>query len=89
METIIFKMYSETIIPQEWMDYVPESGPADYAVECLRERYKVVVNKVKLKEYLKQFGFDALEDHEDNIDRLIWMATLDCKENETNVFYMG
>lgn len=92
MNKITFKLDSETIIPQDWIDIMPTSGKADYAVAEIKEAYNVVVNKDGLKKYLKRFGAwntEELSDHSNNIDRLIWIATLECKENDTNVFYMG
>ncbi len=92
MNTVIFKLHSETIIPQDWIETMPMSGAADYAVSEIKSTYKVVVSKENVKKYLKAFGaWDTKEllDHDKNIDRLIWLATLDCKENNNNVFYMG
>ena len=89
---VVFHFGQETKIPQEWIDSVPRSGPADDAVGYLAGGYGVQVSEGDLKKYLKEYGAwdaDELSDHYANIERLIWLASLECQENDTNYFYMG
>ena len=90
--TIEFTLNRETKIPKMWRDSIPSSGSADDAVEYIRTLYNVEVNGIELIKYLKSTGgwnSDELLDHDANIDRLIWLSTLDCKENKSNHWYMG
>ena len=87
-----FELHGETEIPQDMIDSVPRSGPADTAVSDLRQVYEIEVSHEDVKLFLRSYG--ALDDEElanfdDCIDRLIWLACLDCRENDTTYFYMG
>jgi hypothetical protein len=90
--TIEFKLHQETELPQDFIDSVPRSGRADEAVKYIQYDYNVECDKEDLIKFLKSYGAwesSELQDHNDNIDRLIWLACLDCQENETTYFYMG
>lgn len=91
-KTINFKLHGETELPQEFIDSVPSSGAADDAVSELRQYYNIRVSETDLKRFLKSYGAwdeSDLESYDDNVDRLIWLACLDCQENDKNNFYMG
>ena len=91
MKTIKFKLHGETEIPQEWIDTVPGQGRADDDVRWLAQNYTVEVSASELTKYLTGLGFEAesLGDHKENIERLIWIASFDCQEQNTNYFYMS
>lgn len=87
-----FEFNGEIKIPKKWRDIMPESGPAESAVATIRTQYHVIANEKNLYNYLKRLGCWSHEEllfHDHNIDRLIWVATLDCIENETCWFYGG
>jgi hypothetical protein len=91
-KTIEFKLHGETELPQNLIDSIPSSGAADNAVAEARQYFNIEVPENDLRRFLKRYGaWDAeeLSDHDANIDRLIWLACLDCRENETTYFYMG
>ena len=91
-KTVIFKLHAETKIPKEWRDSVPSSGPADDAVEYLCKKYNVECLEQDAIKYLKLTGgwsLDELQYHDRNIERLVWISTLDCKEQNTCYWYMG
>lgn len=92
MKKIQFKLNEETKLSNEVINSIPISGPADSAVQDLREEYDIKVNNFELVSFLKKFGCwdnNELNDHNENIDRLLWIACLDCRENETTHFYFG
>lgn len=89
---ITFKLHAEVELPDDFINSVPMSGPADNAVSELREVYDVECSLDDSKEYLKTYGAwsdEELSDLDSNIDRLIWIACLDCQEQKTNYWYMG
>jgi len=91
-KVIRFKINEDTEIPQDCIDSIPTSGAADEAIRELRRQYDVEVDARELKSHLKIYGAwdeSELGDHDSNIDRLLWIACLDCAENNTNTWYMG
>lgn len=90
--TIIFKLNAETELPQDFIDAVPSSGAADESVDFLLQTYEIECSERDAAAYLKSTGGwseDELLDHETNLGRLIWIATLNCQEEQTTFFYMG
>lgn len=91
-QTIEFKLHKETELPHIFIESVPHSGRADEAIEELLQDYNIECYEQDVRKYLKHFGAwseSELENHEDNLKRLVWLACLECRENETNFFYMG
>lgn len=91
-QTLSFKLNKETELPQLFIDYITSSGPSDSYVEDLLIDYNIDVSEVDVKAYLKSYGAwdnEELSNYEINIKRLIWIACLDCQENESTYFYMG
>lgn len=86
---IKFNLHKETKIPKYWMDNIPESGAADSAVAHIRELYEIVVSDSDLVACISNYSDWDTSNRDDNIDRLIWIATLDCKENNESYWYMG
>lgn len=87
-----FKANEETELPGEAIESVPSQGAADDAVEYLRSALDVEVDAEELKEFLSCYGAwndEELSDHDNNIERLLWLACLDCQENNTTTFYFG
>lgn len=92
MKTLKFKLNNETYIPKSIWSCVPQSGPADAAIADLRTIVHVEVSLEDSQKYLRTTGTWELEELLDldcNIDRLLWLACLDCRENKTNYWYMG
>jgi hypothetical protein len=92
MKTITYTLHGKTKLPKKFINAIPRSGQADSSVADLRTMYNVECNPSHLVEYLKSYGSwgdSELQNHDDNIDRLIWLSCLDCQENNTNYFYMG
>ena len=91
-QTLHFKVNSEIKLPQDFIDSVPSQGAVDSAVEELCADFNIECLEQNTIEYLKSTGgwtLDELQDHETNLKRLVWIACLDCQENETTYFYMG
>lgn len=92
MPKLIFKLHHEIEFPQGLVDCAPLQGPFDnYAAQIL-EQYDVRVSLKDSITYLKRLGAwddSDLQDLELNKARLLWVALLDCKENEVNYWYMG
>jgi len=89
---IVFKIHTETELPQNFIDSMPRQGQADETCETLLKEYDIDVSLEDSTKYLKSLGAwdnEELTDLELNKMRLIWIACLDCQENETNRFYMG
>ncbi len=89
MKKVTFKLHTETKIPKYWIDNIPSSGAADSAVEHIKELYDIEVSDDDLKQCLESYTDWDTSNRDDNIDRLIWIATLDCKENNEKYWYMG
>lgn len=90
--TIVFKLHNETEFPQSMVDDAPLQGPFDDYADCILSSYNVEVSLSDSIKYLKGVGAwdtEELQDLETNKARLLWLALLDCNENETNLFYMG
>jgi hypothetical protein len=67
-------------------------GAFDEYGEWIVETYNIEVSEEDVRKFLKSYGaWDAedLKDYDVNLLRLVWIATLNCKENETTYFYMG
>ena len=93
MQVLKFKLHGETEFPQDLIDDAPSQGQFDDYAEYVLETYDVQVTLDDAIRYLS--GYGAWEDKElrDDIEltkaRLLWLSILDCKENNTNYFYMG
>ena len=91
-ETIVYKLNQEVELPQDFIDSIPSQGRADDAVKDIQESYSVECDETDLIKYLKSTGGwdeSELQDHDSNIDRLIWISCLDCQEQNTTYWYMG
>jgi len=91
-KVIKYKLHSEVKLPKKFIDSIPRQGRADDAVKDIQTIYNVECDKDELIKYLKSTGgwsLDELQDHDDNIDRLIWISCLDCQEQSTTCWYMG
>ncbi len=94
MRFLTFELNKETRIPRALIEAMPESGPADETVDWALNRYTVLCKREHAMKYLASTGAWTREEmiSEDLSllhGRLIWLATLDCKEQKTNYFYMG
>jgi hypothetical protein len=92
MLTLEFKLHHEIEFPQDLIDKTPSQGPFDSYAEYVLGAYDVQVSLDDSIAYLKCIGawdLRELQDLELNKGRLVWIALLDCKENETNYWYMG
>lgn len=92
MKVITFKLHQETKLPKNFINAIPKQGKADSYVDELLKKYRVKVSLEDSREFLKSYGAwdeEELSDLESNIQRLVWLACLDCQENKTTYFYMG
>lgn len=83
-----------TEFPQEWIDSIPKQGAADTAISQIMLHNTVKCNRTAAIRYLANIGFDESEELEQESDetlisRVLWIALLDCRENDTNEWYMG
>jgi hypothetical protein len=77
-------------LPVEIIEMCPISGSADNAIASMRKLPEVIaevaaINPDKLRMELKEYGaWDAeeLANHEDNIDRILWIACCDIREGK-------
>lgn len=91
-QTIEFKLHTEIELPQDMIDSVPSQGQADSAVADILDMYHIEVSLKDSIAFLKGYGAwddSELQDLERNKERIVWLACLDCKENDTQYFYMG
>ena len=92
MKKIIFKINQETKFTKSIINDAPSQGPFDDYAEYLLTKFDVVVSLEDSIKYLQTLGAweDAeLQVLEENKMRLLWIAILDCKENNTQYWYMG
>lgn len=91
-KSIEFKLNSEIELPQDFIDSIPSSGQADSYIDDLLLNYSIECSEKDAIKYLKSTGgwsLYELNNHDENIRRLAWIACLDCQEQDTNYFYMG
>lgn len=91
-KTIKFELHKETKLPKAIVKDAPSQGPFDSYAEWILDNYNVEVSLKDSAECLKSYGSwneEELSNLEDNKARLLWLACLDCKEQETLYFYMG
>jgi len=93
MQKLIIKSNDWIEFPQDIIDNAPSSGPFDdYAEHLVNNVFDVETTLQDTIDILKPFGAwenSELQDLDDNIARILWLAILNCKENETNIFYLG
>ena len=89
---IKFELNRETELPQDMIDDAPSTGPFDDYADYLLDHYDIEVSLADSIAYLKEFGAwdnNELQELELNKARILWQACLNCKEENTNYFYMG
>lgn len=89
---IQFKYNDYTKIPDEIIEEAPSEGPFDDYATYLIGAYDIDATIEETKKYLRSLGAwsqDELNDHYLNLQRLLWVSIQDCKENNTNFWYMG
>lgn len=92
MKTLTFKLNEETEFPQDLIDDAPSQGPFDEYAEYIIENFHIEMSLEDSIKFLKEYGAwdnEELQDLDRNIERVLWLSILDCKENNTNYFYMG
>lgn len=78
-------------LPEEIILMCPMSGSADQAINEMRQLPEVVaelseIDPVKLIEELREFGawgLDELADHNENLNRILWIACLNIQEENS------
>jgi hypothetical protein len=91
-QTLEFRINCETEFPMDLIDDAPTSGQFDEFAKYIIETYNVDVSLDDSIKYLKGFGawdLEELQDLDNNKVKILWIALLDCKENDTNIWYMG
>lgn len=91
---LLIKPNDFTEFPQDWIDSIPKQGAADTAISQIMMHNTVKCNRDVAIRYLANIGFDDSEELEQETDetltsRVLWIALLDCRENDTNEWYMG
>lgn len=92
MQTISFKLHSETKLPKKVIRDAPSQGAFDSYAEYLLQAYNVEVTLQDSITFLRSYGAwdnSELQDLQANKARILWLACLDCKEQKTQFFYMG
>jgi hypothetical protein len=90
--TINFNDFTE--FPQDWIDSIPKQGAADTAISQIMMYNTVKCDRDGAINYLAGIGFDDSEELQQESDetltsRILWIALLDCRENEINEAYLG
>ncbi len=91
-QVIKFILYQETRLPKEVVADAPRRGRFDDYAEYLLAAYDIQVTLSDSIRYLQHVGAwedSELQDLDTNKARLLWLACMDCKENNTHYFYMG
>jgi len=91
-KTIIFRLNQETKLPKKVIDEAPSTGKFDDYAEYLLETFDVECTLSDSIAYLKGVGawtLDEMQDLETNKGRILWLACLECKDENTTYFYMG
>ena len=83
-----------TELPQHWIDSLPSWGACDNAMAEIMEWNTVECDRSAAIQYLVDIGFAEREDLEQEDDytltqRVLWVALLDCRDNESTNWYMG
>lgn len=89
---IIFRLHDFVDIPQAVIDDAPASGAFDDYAEQIMTDYKVICDPEQARKALKLYGAwddQELANHDDNLRRLLWIAVLDCQEQNVSEWYMG
>lgn len=90
---IVFEQHNEVELPQEIVDRAPSKGAFDSYADWILENYDVQFKRHEALDYLLSVGIDDnsenLKDDDSMKKALLWLACLDCKENKTNIWYMG
>jgi hypothetical protein len=65
------------------------SGSCDADVASFRQVPSIwkqldAIGPDDLRRELREYGFDALSDHDDNLDRILWLAACDIRESNEN-----
>jgi len=83
-----------TEFPTDWIESLPSWGPCDNAIWDIMRFNTVVCDRAAAIRYLAGIGYDEpdeleLRDDEELTSRVLWIALLDCRENDTTEWYMG
>jgi hypothetical protein len=93
MKNLTFKLNSETKIPKKLIKDAPKTGRFDDYAEYIVNTYNIECPEQDAITYLVSTGAGwkatDLQDHNENLQRLVWIAVMNCHEQKTNYFYMG
>jgi hypothetical protein len=86
-----FNFIGSIQLSEDDIQSVPNSGPADEAIKALRLKPEIIeelreIDPLKLIEELKEYGAwddEELSNHDDNLDRILWCAVNDIKEDKS------
>ena len=83
-----------TEFPTDWIESLPSWGACDTAISEIMMSNTVKCDREAAINYLAEIGYDEREELEQKSDesltsRVLWIALLDCRENETTEWYMG
>ena len=83
-----------TEFPTDWIESLPRWGSCDTAISQIMMFNTVKCDRAAAIRYLAGIGYDEpdeleQENDEELISRVLWIALLDCRENETTEWYMG
>lgn len=91
---ITFKANSYVTLPQDWIDSLPKWGSCDTAISQIMMFNIITCDRDEAIDYLTHVGFDepdALNEESDDtlMSRVLWIALLDCRENQSTEWYLG
>ena len=91
---INFKADSFVTLPQEWIDSLPRWGSCDTAISEIMMFNTITCDRDEAIDYLTHVGFDepdTLNDESSDtlVSRVLWIALLDCRENQSTNWYFG
>ena len=90
---VTFQANDFTDLPEEWINSMPKWGACDTAISEIMMHNTVLCDRDVAINYLTHIGYDEPERLEEKSDEtltsvILWIALLDCRDNETTQFYM-
>jgi hypothetical protein len=88
-----FNFIGSIQLSEDDIQSVPNSGPADESIRALRAKPEIIeelreIDPIELVKELLEYGAwddKELSNHNDNLDRILWCAISDIKEDKGTI----